>query len=308
MSQSLPTTILYGPDISLTTITTTSVSGSITIIKTYNSNATVSWSSVATATLIITPPLLGSPTSVSTNAIISTPGSSTSFTTSPASPTTTVVTTSRPSKGVPARTVVGVGIGTTLAGAFLALLGLWVFLRRPRRSRRTGVNSPSSLGDHVGKFGGAKNSIGKGVSTSIVALDDMPFDPADDSQIRKSMQDLYELIHQHAENHYSAKNFEGRRDDLKHELAKGGWNDRAEPSAQTLASLLVNPITRRVAIRHIVAWVILQHIDLNSSPDTSLLPAHIVASGQALLKIRRTPGEQEGKKDPLHISFHKILQ
>lgn len=215
------------------------------------------------------------------------------------------MTTSKPSKGVSTGAVVGVGIGTALAGAFLALLGLWLFLRRSQRSRRAGGNSSLSLGDHVGKFGGAKNGIGKGVSTSIVALDDMPFDPADDSQIRKSMQDLYELIHQHAENHYSARNFEGRREHLRHELAKGGWNDRTEPSAQTLASLLVNPVTRRVAIRHIIAWVILQHIDLKSSPDTSLLPAHIIASGQALLKIKRTPGEQEGKKRPLHISFTK---
>jgi hypothetical protein len=160
----------------------------------------------------------------------------------------------------------------------------------------------------VGRFGGAKNSIGKGLSTSIVALDDLPFDPVDDSQTRKSMQDLYELIHQHAENHYNAWNFEGRREDLRHELAKGGWNDRTEQSAQTLASLLVNPTTRRVAIRHIIAWAIIQHIDLKSSPDTSLLPAHIVASGQALLKIKRTPGEQESKKRPLHIPFYKSLQ
>jgi hypothetical protein len=217
-----------------------------------------------------------------------------------ASPTPKGVATS---KSVPTGTVVGVGIGTALAGAFLALLGSWLFLRRSRRPRRGGGNSSLSDGDHVGKFGGAKNTIGNGVSTSIVALDDIPFDPADDSQIRKSMQDLYELIHQHAENHYSARSFEGRREDLRRELAKGGWNDMTEPSAQTLASLLVNPVTRRVAIRHIIAWVVLQHIDLKSRPEMSLLPAHIVASGQALLKIKRTPGEQEGKKRPLHMYF-----
>lgn len=107
------------------------------------------------------------------------------------------------------------------------------------------------------------------------------------------MQDLYEWIHQHAENRSNAWNFEGRREDLKHELAKGEWNDWTEQGPQKLASLLVNPVTRRVAIRHIVASAIIQQIDLKSSPDTSLLPAHIVAFGQALLKIKRTPGEQE---------------
>ncbi|KAH8761769.1 hypothetical protein BGZ57DRAFT_992822, partial [Hyaloscypha finlandica] len=232
------------------------------------------WTPFATSTITFGPTSSNpsdTGTTTSTNSTNSTTGPPTNLTRSP------TPIESKPSKGVPTGIVVGVGIGTALVGAFLALLGVWLFLRQSRRSRPAGGNSSPSLGDHVGRFGGAKNSIGKGLSTSIVALDDLPFDPVDDSQTRKSMQDLYELIHQHAENHYNAWNFEGRREDLRHELAKGGWNDRTEQSAQTLASLLVNPTTRRVAIRHIIAWAIIQHIDLKSSPDTSLLPAHIKA-------------------------------
>ena len=306
MSESLSTTTIYRRPTSLTTITTHNESTTVTYISTEVLDE--HWTPFTTSTLTFTPissNLTDTGTTTSTNSTNSTPGPPTNLTTSP---TPTAVTKSKLSKGVPTGIVVGVGVGTALVGAFLALLGVWLFLRQSRRSRPAGGNSSPSLGDHVGRFGGAKNSIGKGLSTSIVALDDLPFDPVDDSQTRKSMQDLYELIHQHAENHYNAWNFEGRREDLRHELAKGGWNDRTEQSAQTLASLLVNPTTRRVAIRHIIAWAIIQHIDLKSNPDTSLLPAHIVASGQALLKIKRTPGEQESKKRPLHIPFYKSLQ
>jgi len=125
------------------------------------------------------------------------------------------------SKGVSTSAAVGIGIGTTFAGAFLALLTIWIFFRRSRRSRRGGQNSCVSDTNHERGFGGVR----KRVSSSIVALEDVPLDPADDSQIRKHMQDLYELIHQHAENHYSARNFEGRRQDLQLELAICGWSD-----------------------------------------------------------------------------------
>jgi hypothetical protein len=209
-------------------------------------------------------------------------------------------------KGVPTGTVVGVGLGSALAGAFLVSLVIFIFLRRLRKSRPAGENSWQSDADHKGNFGGP--STGKGVSTSVVALEDIPLDPADDSQIRKSMQDLYELIHQHVENHYSSRSFQGRHEDLRRELEKCGWSDRTEPSTETIVSLLINSTTRRVAIRHIIAWVILQHVDLRSSPEMSLLPNHILASGQAMLKIKRTPGEQEGRIFPVHIYFYKGLQ
>jgi hypothetical protein len=238
---------------------------------------------------------------------------SNSPTTSPTSTTSSTSSTCptrsvAPPKGVPAGTVAGVAVGTAVAGAFIALLVAWIFFRRPPRSRRGVETSWASNADHQGSFGSPKykdNSNGKGVTTSIIALEDIPLDPADDSQIRKSMQDLYELIHQHVENHYSTENFQGRVEDLRQELAKCGWSDQTEPSAPTLATLLINPITRRVAIRHIIAWVILQHVDLKSSPETSLLPTHILATSQAIIRIKRTPGEQAGTR--LHSYSTQIL-
>ena len=209
---------------------------------------------------------------------------------------------------MPTGTVVGVAFGTAFIGAFLALLVIWIFLRLSRRSRRAGEKSLLDDKSHIGNFSRPKdNNIRKGVPVSIVPLDDIPLEPADDSQIRKSMQDLYELIHQHVENHYSARNFQGRPEDLKRQLAQRGWSDQTEPLAESITSLLINSVTRRVAIRHIIAWIIFQHIDLKNSSETSLLPSHFLASGQAMLKIKRTSREQEGNISHSGRPLLKIL-
>jgi hypothetical protein len=161
-----------------------------------------------------------------------------------------------------------------------------------------------SDGNHVRPHDATKDSsVENGTFPSIAALDYIPFDPADDSQIRTSMQDLSELIHQHVQNHYTVRNFPVRREDLRLELVKCGWNDRTEPSVEKLESLLINPATQLVAIRHMISWVIIQHIDLRNSPETSLLPAHILGPSQAMLTVKRTAGEQEGRISPLQITF-----
>jgi hypothetical protein len=132
------------------------------------------------------------------------------------------------------------------------------------------------------------------VSTNA-AQDDIPLERADDSRIRKYMQDLNELILQHVENHYHGGNFQSRPDDLKRDLITCGYGDLTEPSAEALSNLLCSPATRSTAIRHLIASVILHHIEFKSDPETSLLPAHIAGFCQAMLRVKRTPGEEESK-------------
>ncbi len=129
----------------------------------------------------------------------------------------------------------------------------------------------------------------------MIALEDIPLERADDSRIRKSMQDLNELIHQHVENHYHMRHFQGRSDHLMRKLMTCGYTDGTEPSAQSLAVLLINPGTRGTAIRQIIASIIIRHIDLNSEAETSLLPGHILAFYQAISKRKRLRGEEEGQ-------------
>jgi hypothetical protein len=130
---------------------------------------------------------------------------------------------------------------------------------------------------------------------TLVVKDDFPLERADDSQIRKFMQDLNELIHQHVENHYHKRKIEGRAEDLKRELVNCGYSDRTEPSAQALSVLLNTPATRNTAIRQLIGSVIMHHIELKSDPETSLLPGHIAGFCQATLKVKRSPAD-EGKQ------------
>lgn len=64
--------------------------------------------------------------------------------------------------------------------------------------------------------------------------------------------------------------------------------------AQTMVALLVAPKTRRTAIRQLIAKVILKGTTLESEEETSLLPIYVLAACQAMLGIKRLPGEEQG--------------
>jgi hypothetical protein len=80
-------------------------------------------------------------------------------------------------------------------------------------------------------------------------------------------------------------------EDLKQELLKLGYTDRSTPSANTMATLLMSPKTRRTAIRRLIASIMIENIGLNADPETSLVPRHIIASS-------RTPGSQRAVSKP----------
>ena len=175
------------------------------------------------------------------------------------------------------RAVVGIGIGTAFAGAFLALLGASIFFTRLRRERQR------------------RSHKGLNPSLASTQLNDIPMERADDSTIRKWMQDLNELIHQHVENHYHDEESHDHPDDLKRKLGKCGFTDLTEPSAQRLAILLISPRTRYTAIRNLIASIIFRHINVESDPEVALLPDYMLSFAKAILGTKRRPGEEGGK-------------
>ncbi|PQE28127.1 hypothetical protein CJF30_00010228 [Rutstroemia sp. NJR-2017a BBW] len=119
-------------------------------------------------------------------------------------------------------------------------------------------------------------------------MDDFsPVERLDDSQFRRHMQNLEELIHQHVENHYHNRAYTGRQEDLKVALTRCGYTDQSEPSSQTMAALLVNPSKRNTAIRSLLASVILKAVDLKNGPEDSLLPDVITQFYHMIPKKRR---------------------
>lgn len=202
----------------------------------------------------------------------------------------------------------GIGIGSAFGGAIIAALVVWLIMRkrnkfnkRERQHYSRKVISRSG-GTDVEKANSSKpwgQDIGHGPALS---LEDALLERADDSQLRKLMQDLNELIDQHVENHYHELPFGGSPDSLKRKLAKCGYSDSTEPSTQEITDLVLNPANRFAAIRQVIAKVILGHIDCMTRSEFSLLPQQIAAFCQTIPPVERQLGCDEGQSTEQHQS------
>jgi hypothetical protein len=129
-----------------------------------------------------------------------------------------------------------------------------------------------------------------------LALEENLLERADDSQIRKLMQDLSELIDQHVENYYHLQPFEGSQGSLERRLVECGYE--ADPSIQEMISILKNPKTRFAGIRQLIAMIIVRNIDFKARAEVSLLPPHIAGICQSVPPVERQPGCDEGQLSP----------
>jgi hypothetical protein len=108
------------------------------------------------------------------------------------------------------------------------------------------------------------------------------------------MENLNELIRQHAENHYNNRPFQGQQSDLEADLIRCGYNGRTEPSAKGMVTLIVTPKTRKTAIRQLIAKIILNGTQLESDDETSLLPIYVLAACQAMLAAKHSTNKDQG--------------
>jgi len=251
-------------------------------------------SSNATSTDFDTPTSIATPTSFETP---------TSFASS--SPVPTTVTTGNGTtngtisplhtvhKGLSNGAAAGVGIGCAIGGAILALIAIALFTQ----CRKRRPNDISNIAYQNTPQAKASDDY-ESKSTSVIPLVDVPIERADDSQIKKSLTDLNELINQHVENHYHNQTFTGQPAGLERELSKCGFNGAGSESAGYMASILIDPRTRGAGIRKLIAYVILAHSQPNAPKLLSLLPGSISGVSRAMLQVRRRPGEEQGKYDP----------
>jgi hypothetical protein len=180
--------------------------------------------------------------------------------------------------------VAGIGIGTAVIGGLLAALIFWVCMRRYKylgeeRRRHTRNDGEKRAG-----------------SRSDAPLEENLLERADDSQIRKSMQDLNELIDQHCENHYHDQAVDIAQGSLERALIEAGYDSLSSsaPSVAEFARLLHSPGARLLAIRQFIALVILSHVGWWSRAEVSLLPPQIAAFCQTIPPTERQPGSEEG--------------
>jgi hypothetical protein len=125
-----------------------------------------------------------------------------------------------------------------------------------------------------------------------ILLDENLLERADDSQIRKSMQDLNELIDQHVENYYHLHVFEGSQGSLERRLVECEYG--LDLSVEEMVSILKNPKTRFAGIRQLIATIIVKNINFKAGVEVSLLSSKIAAFCNSMPPIERQPGCEEG--------------
>ncbi len=137
----------------------------------------------------------------------------------------------------------------------------------------------------------------KGLGThNEITLETNLLERADDSDIRKSMQDLNEIIDQHCVNYYHLQKLNINQGDLEHRLVECGYSspNTSGPSVAELARLLQSPKTRIAAIHRLISQLVLSHADWRSKPEVSLLPSHITNFCQSIPPVENYPGSEEG--------------
>ena len=178
----------------------------------------------------------------------------------------------------------GISVGTAIVGGLLAALIVWFCMRRSKQLREERRRH-------------SRYDEEKGTSSRTEAsLEENLLERADDSQIKKSMQDLHELIDQHCENHYHDQAVDIAQGTLERTLIEAGYDNLSSPapSVAEFARLLQSPNTRLLAIRQFIALIILSHVGWRSRAEVSLLPPQIAVFCQTIPPTERQPGSEEG--------------
>jgi hypothetical protein len=234
---------------------------------------------------------ISSPVSMSSSVTTSEVGPiSASSLTSTTNSTTSTPTPTSHKKVISAEAAAGIGIGSAIIGALLALLAGWICLGKRRSGKREGQRySWTKVKTHT------ENEKGLG-TRNAVTLENNLLERADDSDIRKSMQDLNEMIDQHCVNYYHLQTLNVNQGDLEHRLVECGYNspNSSGPSVAEFAKLLQNPRTRTAAIHRFISLLVLSRSDWRSSSKVSLLPSQISNFCQSIPPVESYPGSEEG--------------
>ncbi|KAF2646543.1 hypothetical protein P280DRAFT_415937 [Massarina eburnea CBS 473.64] len=208
------------------------------------------------------PPANGSSTS-STSSI----PSSTSSIPSSTSPTPSSTGKMDPKKnGLGTGAVVGVAIGCLIAGALIAGLLAFCFMKRkkPKSARDSEASALALMYQE-------KGPAVKAVSVPFAMEGGIP-QPLEDKAVSGEISKISNLIKNHVQSYYHSKSVNPGLIDYDDIQALG---DDLPVSVGTLTTLLGNAATREPALRFCIAWVITSRIQLHDSPTTTFLPHEI---------------------------------
>ncbi|CAN9194361.1 unnamed protein product [Alternaria alternata] len=209
------------------------------------------------------------------------------------------------SGGLGAGVVAGVAVGCLAAGALIAGLVLWFCWRRKRASK-----AQYSQADTY-----ASASHEKGFSTNTIPLTGQRHaatplggglpQPLEDKAISGDVSKISNAIKNHVQSYYHTSQVNPGLIDYDDLQALGS---NLPISVGTLTTLLGNTATREIALRFIIAWVVVSKIQPSKEPSKTLLPSEVADCYQAISTGDRSFQDQASLTARWRVMTAELMQ
>ncbi|KAI4664416.1 uncharacterized protein J4E79_003920 [Alternaria viburni] len=213
----------------------------------------------------------------SNTARVSVPTSTSNKTTGPTPTTASLPATADSGLGTGA--IAGIAVGCLVAGALLAGFILW-FCWRKRRQPKNHYPQPDTYALASQEKGFSANTIPlAGKLSSGAALGGGLPQPLEDKAISGDVSKISNAIKNHVQSYYHTSRVNPGLIDYEDLQALGPG---LPVSVGTLTTLIGNAATREIALRFIIAWVIVSKLQPSKDPSKSLLPSEVAQCYQAV--------------------------
>lgn len=199
----------------------------------------------------------------------------------------------------------GIGVGCALVGALAACLFFWLIMKRSKQYRphkgsdwqgdRNRPHASRVEKPYSKSVGADMRELGK-VSSFAVVENSLP-QPVEDNAIAGEMSMLRDKIKSHIQSYYHKARIDDSRLD---QTMLSRLMDGTPIPASKLASLLVNPGTRAVALRFCVSWTITSRFGLGSNNRSTFLPPEI----EGCLRSTSVMADDQDCKSTLPVANH----
>lgn len=177
------------------------------------------------------------------------------------------------SQGISQGTAAGIAVGCLLAGAFIAAFLIWIWKRRSKPRHPRPDHEKSVLPFLQKDDSSSKNDqfMGTGAPFSQLIENSLP-QPLEDKAISGDVSKLSTLVKNHVQSYYHTGRVSPGILDITDLQALGG---DMPISSGMLSTLLANSSTREMALRFVIAWVVVARIQSSSDPRNTFLPPEV---------------------------------
>ena len=248
----------------------------------------------------------------SNGTIVSEIPSATTISTTRTSPSLVDTALSSPKNlsGLSIRQTAALAIGCVVVGAAFAVLAACILARRKRRlgksSAQTSYSKPSIATSSVDEK--SSLTITKHIehSPSHTTLETLPASPCLDDNLVAMFTQLNASIANYAQRYMSIDRSPqlSAKEVPTYQTVEDLLGPNSPVNCRRMVTLLHNDQTRAAGIRRIIAWSILQNINISGAPETTLLPPEI---SECMSSMTGMQGDMEGATPCLPVWSKQLL-